>query len=348
MENDMNKTVLITGVAGLLGARLADWILENHPETTVVGVDDLSGGYMDNVDPRVIFYKLDLGKESAEHLFSRHKPDVVYHFAAYAAEALSPFIRQYNYTNNLVATAGIINQCISHNVKRIVFTSSMAVYGNNTIPFDETMIRNPVDSYGIAKMACEMDLEVAGDQHGLDWCIIRPHNVYGAKQNIWDSYRNVLGIWMYKHIHGQPFTIFGDGEQTRAFSYIDDSVKCLWDAGWLPQCSKQIINLGGIHHVSVKEAAHILRDIVGGAKIEYLPPRHEVKHAYPTWQKSVELLGFEHKTDLHEGLKKMWEWAQQQPIRPRQIWNSYELEKGLYPFWDTRTLISQAHSAKLL
>jgi UDP-glucose 4-epimerase len=341
--------ILITGVAGLLGSRLADWIIENHPECTVVGIDDYSGGYKENVNPKVILYNIDLGKSNAGFVFEQHEPEIVYHFAAYAAEALSPFIRQYNYTNNLLATAGIVNNCIKYEVKRLVFTSSMGVYGfgTGTPPFHEDMARAPIDPYGIAKAACEQDIEVAGTQHGLDWCIIRPHNVYGANQNMWDSYRNVLGIWMYKHMTGQPLTIFGDGEQIRAFSCIDDSLEPLWRAGHDEKASKQIINLGGIHEISVKAAAGILVDVMGSGVVTHLPPRHEVKYAYPTWQKSVDLLGFEHKTDLHEGLTKMWEWAQRQPERPRQVWKKYEVEAGIYPFWKTDVLVQEAKTARL-
>jgi len=326
--------VLITGVAGLLGSRLADWIIENHPEVEVIGMDDLSGGYKENVNPKVHFWQMDLVNHPIENCFEVHKPDYVFHFAAYAAEGLSPFIRQYNYENNLVATTRIVNQCIKHDVKRLVFTSTMAVYGHGEGGiFHEDMARNPIDPYGIAKAACERDIEVANEQHGLDYCIIRPHNVFGAKQNIWDKYRNVLGIWMYYHMEGKPITIFGDGTQTRAFSYIDDSLEPLWNAAVCPEASKQIINLGGIHEYSINEAADILAEVVGGAEKVYLEGRHEVHTAIPTYQKSIDILGFEHKTDLKEGLVKMWEWAQQQPKRDRFVWENYELEKGIYSFW---------------
>jgi UDP-glucose 4-epimerase len=345
----MTRKILITGVGGLLGSRLADWILATQPNTEVIGIDDFSGGYIDNVNPNVKLYTLDLGKESAESVFVQHQPDIVYHFAAYAAEALSPFIRQYNYVNNLLATAGIVNNCIKYGVKRLVFTSSMGVYGfgANNPPFHEDMARAPIDPYGIAKAACEQDIEVAGEQHGLDWCIIRPHNVYGANQNIWDSYRNVLGIWMYKHLTGQPLTIFGDGNQVRAFSCIDDSLEPLWRAGTDPKASKQIINLGGIKEYSINEAADTLAEVMGGSPIQHLPPRHEVKYAYPTWQKSVDILGFEHKTDLYQGLKLMWDWARVQPERPRQVWGKYEVEQGIYPFWKTDVLVGEAKTALL-
>ncbi len=331
--------VLITGVAGLLGSRMAEHILKTKPNVNVVGVDDLSGGYISNVPMGVDFHELNLVNAiQLESLFRNTHFDIVYHFAAYAAEALSPFIRKFNYTNNLVATAGIVNLCIKYDVGRLVFTSSMAVYGDGTPPFDETSSRNPVDPYGVAKSACEQDIEIAGIQHGLDYCIVRPHNVYGRNQNIWDSYRNVLGIWMFKKLRGDPITIFGDGLQKRAFSSIDDALEPFWRAGTESQASRQIINLGGIHEVSIMQAAEIMKTVVGGSDIIYLPPRHEVKYAYPTWQKSVDLLGFEHKTDLLQGLTDMWTWAQTQPLRDRFIWSKYELDKGIYSYWSPAAL----------
>ena len=226
--------ILITGVAGLLGSRLADWIVENKPNVKLIGVDNLSGGYIENVHPNVKFFNVDCKSDKLSDIFEEIKPDYVYHFAAYAAEGLSPFIRKYNYENNLISTANIVNECIKHNVKRLVFSSTMAVYGHGTPPFHEEDQQNPIDPYGIAKYACEMDIKVAGEQHGLDWCIIRPHNFYGIKQNIWDKYRNVLGIWMYQHLNGEPMTIFGDGEQKRSFSYIDkttlyDGLSQMWE-----------------------------------------------------------------------------------------------------------------------
>jgi len=330
-----NKTILITGVAGLLGSRLSDWILENHPEYQVIGIDDLSGGYVENINPKVKFIEMNLTNQiTLKQVFEKYQPDYVFHLAAYAAEGLSPFIRNYNYQNNLIVTANIINECIHYNVKRLVFTSTLAVYGHGYGGvFDEIQIPKPIDPYGVAKYACEMDIQIAGEQHGLDWCIIRPHNVYGIKQNIWDKYRNVLGIWMYQHLNKEPMTIFGDGNQTRAFSYIDDSLEPLWNAAMLPGASKQIINLGGIKEYSINEANTILREIIGDGVVDYREQRHEVKHSIPTWQKSVDILGFEHKTDLKEGLTNMWKWANQQPKRDRFVWPSYELDKGIYSFW---------------
>ena len=336
-----DNVTLITGVAGLMGSRLADHITHTDSSSSVVGIDDLSGGFIENVHPGVIFYEQDVvDSDALETVFAEHKPTFVFHFAAYAAECLSPFIRQYNYVNNLVATANIVNCCIRHDVKRLVFTSTMAVYGDGQPPFRENDLRNPIDPYGVAKAACERDIEIAGEQHGLDWCILRPHNVYGAKQNIWDPYRNVIGIFMYKLLTGDPITVFGDGKQKRAFSYIDDSLAPMWRAAWKLEASKQIINLGGIHEYSINELADT---VLSTAKelgvplkndhIIHLPPRHEVKYAFSTYHKSQEILGFEHKTDLYDGVKKMWEWVLTQPKRERVVWENYELDKNIYPYW---------------
>ena len=327
------KSIVITGVAGLLGSRLAKWIVENKPEYKVIGIDNLSGGYEEHIDSRVIFYKADLASDDLNGIFSSHQVEFVYHFSAYAAEGLSPFIRRYNYTNNVVATANVINACITHDVKRIVFTSSMAVYGEGKAPFNENDLPKPVDPYGIAKYACEMDVQVAGEQHGLDWCIIRPHNVYGCNQNIWDRYRNVLGIWIYQKLNDQPITIYGDGSQKRSFSYIDDCLLPLWNSAEAPQASKQIINLGSKKEYSILSAAGILQEIVGGSEIRFLDKRHEVHVAYSTHEKSEILLGYQDITELPKGLTAMWEWAQKQPKRNQFVWPKYELEKGLYQFW---------------
>ena len=331
-----NKTILITGVAGLLGSRLADWLVENTNHN-IVGVDDLSGGYIDNVHNQVQFHQFDLAEnDRLEKLVKVTNPNVVYHLAAYAAEGLSPFMRSFNYKNNLMSTSKVINACINYEVDRLVFTSTMAVYGHGNPPFDEEDTPTPIDPYGIAKYACEMDIQVAGEQHGLDWCIIRPHNVYGEKQNIWDRYRNVLGIWMYQHMNIENMTIFGDGEQKRAFSYMGDCLEPLYKSGFDKRASKEIINLGSSKFYTINQANEILIDVLKEGTPIYLEPRHEVKNAHPTWEKSMELLDYEDTTDLKTGLYNMWLWAQTQPNRQRKSWEIYEVEKGIYDFWKNK------------
>ncbi|MDC0428643.1 NAD-dependent epimerase/dehydratase family protein [Candidatus Pelagibacter sp.] len=330
----MNK-VLITGVAGLLGSRLASWIIENT-NYEVVGIDDLSGGYTENIHNKVKFYKFNLNDlESLKGVFEKEKISIVYHFAAYAAEGLSPFIRRYNYDNNLITSTNLITSSIQYNVSRFIFASSMSVYGDKyKPPFSEDMKQAPIDPYAVAKYAVEMDLEIAFKQHGLNYTIVRPHNFYGINQNIWDKYRNVLGIWMYQLLNKQNPTIFGDGSQIRAFSYVDDSIIPFWNASQKDNCIGEIINLGGIKEYTINDACDALINVTGqNLKPVYLEARHETKYAWSTWEKSVKLLDFKHQVDLEEGLSKMWVWAQKQPNRERFIWPKYELNKGIYEYW---------------
>lgn len=212
----------------------------------------------------------------------------------------------------------------------------MSVYGNGIYGgriFDEDDTPCPIDPYGVSKYACEMNIKNASIQHRLDWCIIRPHNVYGIKQNIWDKYRNVLGIWMYQALNNKPMLIYGDGEQTRAFSYIDDCLECFWNAAIYENASKQIINLGGIHGCSINDANAIFSEVSGYNNVEHLEKRHEVKHAIPNPTKSIEILGYKQKTELKDGIIEMWEWAKKQPMRSQYKWENYEINKGLYSYW---------------
>lgn len=680
----MKNSILITGVAGLLGSRMSDWIVEHHPEYEVVGIDDLSGGYIENIHPNVIFYRRDLSREKITDIFDKHEFKYVYHMACYAAEGLSPFMRMFNDRNNMLSTDNIINECIMHDVKRLIYTSSMSVYGwgvKKGVVFDENDTPAPIDPYAVSKYACEMNIKIAGEQHGLDWCIIRPHNCYsddteiltengwklfkdlmkdekvltlnpenmemeyhvpteyhkyfvddylynfntkgidlfvtgdhnmvtrtssknkiqkitakeiydnpekyyyyetlksgynidsnknddiiipavedslgrsmdnghqngterrikaedwfrflgwyisegscyktstnytivitqcenvhkencddikntitrmgfnyyvngndikihskqlymflktlfpesgcynkhipreylsyskdclinlyeslmmgdgnsdgsrysttskqlandfsellvkigkcgsvqlekrkeggeiyrvyihkslnpsfgdmytkklncdkikyegyvydvtvpnhiiyvrrngkscwgsncyGEKQNIWDKYRNVLGIWMYQTLNDKPMLIYGDGEQTRAFSNMDDCLQPFWNAATFDTASKEIINVGGIYPYTINEAAATLCKITGYDKIEHKEARHEVKYAVPKPDKSIQMLGYKQEVSLEDGLRRMWEWAKEQPNRPQYKWENYEITKGLYSYW---------------
>jgi UDP-glucose 4-epimerase len=330
------KNILITGIAGLIGSRFSKWILDNT-NYSVIGIDDLSGGYIENVDKRAKFYNINISAAQKEiyKIFEDNDIEIIYHFAAYAAEGLSPFIRKFNYENNLISSANLINAAIKYSVKRFVFTSSMAVYGDkNQAPFSEEMQPMPIDPYGIAKYAVELDLKCAYEQHGLKYTIIRPHNVYGIGQNIWDKYRNVLGIWMYQLLNDIQPSIFGDGLQKRSFSYIDDSLLPLWNASQNENCVGETINLGGIKETTIIDAYCSLMNVTGlDITPKFYEPRHETKYAWSTWEKSSRLLNFEHKTDLEEGLAKMWEWAQKQPHKTRKAWDQYEIDNGLYECW---------------
>jgi len=329
-------TILITGVAGLLGSRLANYILDTRKDIKVIGIDDFSGGYKENVSPDVKLYVKNLAKDDISSIFSKNNIDYVFHFAAYAAEGLSPFLRKFNYSNNILSTVNIINNCINYNVKRLIYTSSMSVYGHGNLDgtkFDEDLTPNPIDPYGISKYAMELDIKVAGIQHGLDWCILRPHNVFGVNQNIWDRYRNVIGIWMYQILNNSPMTIYGDGNQVRSFTYIDNILPCLLKSAFNSNCSKQIINLGGKVPYTINYVNQMLQEITGYDKVNYLDSRFEVKHAVPTYIKSEYLLDYKESINLRAGLQEMWNWAKNSPIKMRFKWDNFEISKGLYNYW---------------
>jgi UDP-glucose 4-epimerase len=326
--------VLVTGTAGLLGANYSRHLLANGH--TVIGIDNFSGGYKSFLpkDDNLKFYKVNLeNKKKVKEIFEEEKPEVVYHFAAYAAEGLSPFIRNYNYRNNVICSVNIINECINSNSK-LVFTSSMAVYGEQQPPFTENLRPMPVDPYGVAKYSVEVDIKLAGQQFGLPYNIIRPHNVLGKYQNIWDRYRNVIGIFIRKAITGQPLLVYGDGEQTRAFSdikyYMEPFDKLLTDH------DGELFNIGADKYFTINEAAETVRKVASkygyNATIEHGEPRHEVKHAYCDHTKAKTLLNFVDETELEPLIDSMFEWAVKQPNRKVKDMK-YEVTKNIYDYW---------------
>ena len=325
--------ILITGMAGLIGSHVSRHL--HRLGHTVVGIDDFSGGYDDFIHHQLKCHQVNLvNGDAVSRVFHVERPEVVYHFAAYAAEGLSPFIRNFNYQNNILASANVVNACLNHDVRKLVFTSSMAVYGSQTPPFTEAMHPLPIDPYGVAKAAVERDIQIAGDQFGLDYTIVRPHNVVGIYQNIWDRYRNVIGIWIRQILNQQPVTIFGDGLQTRAFSDIDCYLAPF--AKMLTDASGETINIGADKTWTIREAAETLctvaRNLNHKPEIVHLEPRHEVKHAHCNHDKAKDLLGFEDHTDLAATMSKMLVWASHQPERDvRSI--PYEVERGVYSFW---------------
>jgi UDP-glucose 4-epimerase len=326
--------VLVTGAAGLLGSNFSRYLLEKEYE--VIGVDNFFGGYKSflPIHKNFYFFQLDLeNQKDVEQLFTNEKPDVVFHFAAYAAEGLSPFIRNFNYRNNLLASINLINECIKKDIK-IIFTSSMAVYGEQEPPFIETMIPKPVDPYGVAKYAVEMDLESGKQQFGLRYNIVRPHNVLGKYQNIWDRYRNVIGIFIRKTLNNEPILIYGDGNQTRAFSdikfYMEPFEKLI--NGF----DNEVFNIGADKYFSINEVANIVKKISNKYNfnpiITHVEPRHEVKHAFCDHKKAKQLLDFKDETNIESLIEDMFVWAMFEPNREVKFMN-YEINKGLYEYW---------------
>lgn len=324
---------LVTGGAGFIGSHLVDHLVKKGHE--VVVLDDLSGGLRENVNSHAKFVEGSiLDRKLVDSLMSGI--DVVYHLAAYAAEGLSPFIRRFNYRNNLEGSINLINAAIKNKIHCFLFTSSMAVYGSGNPPFSEDDIPHPHDPYGISKLAVEMDLKCAHDLFGLDYVIVRPHNVYGERQFIGDPYRNVIGIFMNRIMQGLAPLVYGDGKQTRAFSYIGDVVPCIAEAPFIEKAKNKIINIGSSKVYTLNQLSKEVIKVMGSnLKHVHVSDRHEVKHAHCTNMKAIEILGFKEKTSLQEGLTRMAQWAKKVgPMEPI-IWGGHEIDHKLPDFWKT-------------
>lgn len=326
-------TTLVTGGAGFIGSHVADELLRLGHK--VVVLDDLSGGFEDNIPSEATFANGSiLDNDLIDHLFDRHQFTYVYHLAAYAAEGLSHFIKRFNYNNNLIGSVNLINAAINHNVKCFVFTSSIAVYGAGQSPMSEDMVPLPEDSYGIAKLAVERELKVSHEMFGLNYVVFRPHNVYGERQNIGDRYRNVVGIFMNQLMKDEPMTIFGDGEQQRAFTHITDVAPLIAMSVDLPAASNQVFNVGADIPYTVNHLAGVVADAMDKpCNIVHLDPRNEVKIAFSNHARAESVFGRRQKVSLENGIQSMAEWVKQHGSRESSVFEEVEILKNLPASW---------------
>ena len=332
--------LLVTGAAGFVGSHVVRDILrtDEFADHHVVALDDLSGGFESNVpdDTRVTFVKGDIGDEPLiAGLFDEYRFEYVYHLAAYAAEGLSHFIRMFNYRNNLIGSMNLLNNAVKHECRRFVFTSSIAVYGAAQTPMTESTVPQPEDPYGISKYAVELDLAAAHEMFGLDYVIFRPHNVYGEYQNIGDRYRNVVGIFMNQILQDLPMTVFGDGEQQRAFSYIGDISPQIARAPIVKAAVNQTFNIGADRPYSVNELARQVGIALGRPDhpVRHLDARNEVEIAFSDHSHCRTVFGTQQDTTLEEGLHRTAEWVRTVGSRESSIFGSIEIEKNLPPSW---------------
>lgn len=328
--------VLVTGVAGFIGSHVAAHCLSLGWEVT--GVDDLSGGFLENIPVGVDFRQGTVtDAEWVESLWKGARYDFVYHLSAYAAEGLSHFIRRYNYETNLIGSINLINQASAHEVKCFAFTSSIAVYGGKRGTMTEEDLPEPEDPYGISKYAVELDLAAANRMFGLPYIIFRPHNVYGERQNIADRYRNVIGIFMNQIVNGKPMTIFGDGTQTRAFSHIDDVAPIIARAPLVEGAYQQVFNIGSDCPSTVLSLAEkVARSLGVSPEMIFLSPRKEALHACPRHDKLRNTFGVSARVTLDEGLVSMARWVRKTGARKPVTFTRIEVSKGLPPSWIDR------------
>ncbi len=323
--------ILVTGAAGFIGSHLVDHLINNDHQ--VIGIDDLSGGFKININKKSTFEKIDLrNKNKTISAINKYKPEIIYHLAADATEGRSQFTPISCTQRNYIATLNLLVGAVKAKTKRVVITSSMSVYGNQEPPFHEGLPPKPVDIYGIAKAAMEHATKVFSQVYGIEFTIIRPHNVYGPRQRMDDPYRNVIAIFINRILQEKPPYIYGDGKQKRAFSYITDVTPYIAKAGILRRTNGEIINIGPreehtINHISNEVLTHFTR---GETIHDHLKPIHgpdrplEVKNAYCTDKKSRKLLGFKPEVSLKEGIKRTVEWAK--TLGPQKFKYLKELE----------------------
>jgi UDP-glucose 4-epimerase len=317
-----------------MGSHVAALCLELGHD--VVVLDDLSGGFRENVPSKATFVQGSITDVAlVNQLFDTYAIDFVYHLAAYAAEGLSHFIRSYNYSNNVLGSINLINASVNaHTVKRFVFTSSIAVYGAGQTPMLEDMVPTPEDPYGIAKYGVELDLKAAHEMFGLDYTIFRPHNVYGEHQNIGDRYRNVVGIFMNNVMQGKPLPVFGDGLQTRAFTHISDVAPIITECVTNSRARNQIFNVGSESPRTVLDVARAVSASFGAQfNVAHLPARKEVLHAFSSSDRADDVFGKRKTLSLEEGVDRMAEWAKKHGPRATKPFTGIEVERNLPASW---------------
>ena len=325
------KKVLVTGAAGFLGSHLSEKLADLGHD--VVGVDNMLGGYVDNVPKKIQFHKIDCC--DFEKIKSIMKGiNVVYHCAATAHEGLSVFSPFEITKNNYLASVSVFSAATNEKVERIVFCSSMARYGDQKAPFTEAMKPKPVDPYAISKVAAEEVLKNLCELNGIEWVIAIPHNIIGPRQKYDDPFRNVVSIMINRMLQGKAPIIYGDGNQTRCFSYIDDCLDCLIPMLDQKNLNKEIINIGPDEEfVTINKIAEICSNITG----INLNPIHkkdrprEVKHATCSADKARKLLNYKTKVSLNDGIKKTFDYIKSRGVRPFDYNIKIEIDNDLTP-----------------
>ena len=313
---NVKKKILVTGVAGFLGSHLAEKFIKLGHD--VIGIDNMIGGYEDNIPNKIKFYNFDCCDLKNIDLIM-NKIDVVYHCAATAHEGLSVFSPIEITKNNYLASITIITSAIKHDVKRIIYCSSMARYGQGQTPFTEEMQPKPIDPYGISKVAVENVLINLCNLNNIQWVIAVPHNIIGPRQKYDDPFRNVVSIMLNRMLLGKGPIIFGDGNQMRCFSYIDDCIYCLLKMLDSPEVNKQIINIGPDEEfVTINKIAELCKNVTGSnLNPIYKKERpQEVNKATCSANKARKLLKYKTSTDLYTGIKKTYEYIKKRGCKP--------------------------------
>jgi len=316
--------IFITGIAGFLGSNLADFYLSKGFK--VSGCDNLVGGSIDNIDQRVKFYSGNC--EDLKFMTEITKDvDVLCHSAAYAHEGLSSISPTLICNNNVTGSVAVFTAAIKNKVKRIVYCSSMARYGDLSVPFRENQQVNPVDPYGVSKVAAENILKILSKTHGIEYNIAVPHNIIGPKQKYDDPFRNVVSIMINMMIQNRKPIIYGDGEQKRCFSDIEDCIFCLDKLLFDKNIKSEVVNIGPDEEfISINDLYKILSNkLQFNLEPKYFPGRpNEVKHAICSSDKARKILDYKTTVSLDSSIDKVIKFIKNNG--PRKFIYNYELE----------------------
>jgi UDP-glucose 4-epimerase len=303
----MARKVFVTGVAGFLGSHVAEHFVAAGDE--VVGLDSLLSGSKDNVPANVRFIVADC-LDPAAYSDEMAGVDVVYHCAAAPYEGVSVFSPFLVHQHTAGATVAVLSASAQAGVRRFVYCSSMARYGSQPPPFTEDMTPAPVDPYGVAKYAAELQVRTICEIHGMEWVIAVPHNIIGPRQRYDDPYRNVASIMINRILLGRPPIIYGDGQQRRCFSYVADVVEPIAALADEPAVVGEVINVGPDEEfVSIRDLADLIIELTayrGEPTFVDARPR-EVREANCSADKSRRLLGYRTRWSLRDGLTVMVE-----------------------------------------
>ena len=315
MDSETTEKVFITGIAGFLGSHLADEFLEQGCE--VAGNDNFVGGYETNIPAEAEFYEVDC-KDVSGMKSAMEDADIIYHTAALAYEGLSVFAPSRINQSIYQATTATLAAAADVGIDRFVYCSSMSRYGENEMPFTEDMEPQPQDPYAVSKVAAEEMVELMANIHGFEYVIAVPHNIIGPRQRYDDPFRNVAAIFINRMLQGKQPIIYGDGEQKRCFTFIQDDVRPLQKLAYHDNVTGEVINIGpDDEFITINHLAETIADILDfDLDPIYKPDRpQEVKLANCSAEKARRMIDYEAQYTLHDGLEEMADWIEDHGAR---------------------------------